>query len=92
MMMQPHKGYLIEKSVLMFIRLAQTGGLGATFLSGRYTSIVEITRFQLERFTASIKGLAEWFGLEVAWIVVDECLAPARELNRQIPPTLLSQM
>ena len=26
----------------------------------------------------SIKELAEWFGLEVARIVVDECLAPRR--------------
>jgi hypothetical protein len=43
---------------------------------GRSSSIVEITRFQLQRFTVSIKELAEWFGLEVARIVVDECLAP----------------
>jgi hypothetical protein len=33
------------------------------------------TRFQLQRFTVSMKELAEWFGLEVAQIVVDECLA-----------------
>jgi hypothetical protein len=37
---------------------------------------VEIGRFQLHQFTVSIKELAEWFGLEVARIVVDECLAP----------------
>jgi hypothetical protein len=36
---------------------------------------MEITRFQLHPFTASIKELAEWFGLEIARIVVDECLA-----------------
>src|SRR5262249_32161705 len=41
---------------------------------GPYTSIVEVTRFQFQRFTVSIKELAEWFGLEVARIVVDECL------------------
>jgi hypothetical protein len=41
---------------------------------GRSGSIVEIARFQLRRFTVSIKELAEWFGLEVAQIVVDECL------------------
>jgi hypothetical protein len=29
-------------------------------------------------FTVSIKELAEWFGLEVARIMVDECLAPRR--------------
>ena len=38
-------------------------------------SIVGVTRFQLQRFTVSMKELAEWFGLEVAQIVVDECLA-----------------
>jgi hypothetical protein len=27
---------------------------------------VEIERFQLRRFTVSMKALAEWFGLEVA--------------------------
>jgi hypothetical protein len=36
---------------------------------------VEITRFQFQRFTVGIKELAEWFGLEVARIMVDECLA-----------------
>ena len=44
-------------------------------MSDRSSSIVEITRFQLERF---IKELAEWFGLELARIVVDECLAQRR--------------
>jgi hypothetical protein len=37
---------------------------------------VEIGRFQLHRFTVSIKELAEWFGLEVVRLVVDECLDP----------------
>jgi hypothetical protein len=35
---------------------------------------VEIERFQLHQFTVSIKELAEWFGLEIARLVVDECL------------------
>jgi hypothetical protein len=43
---------------------------------GRYSSIVEITRFQVGRFTVSMKELAKWFRLEIARIVVDECLAP----------------
>jgi hypothetical protein len=38
--------------------------------------MIGITGFQLHQFTVSIKELAEWFGLEVARIVVDECLAP----------------
>jgi hypothetical protein len=35
---------------------------------------VEITRFQLQQFTVNMKELAEWFGFELARIVVDECL------------------
>jgi hypothetical protein len=34
---------------------------------------VEIGRFQLQRFTVSIKELAEWFGLEVARIGWTNC-------------------
>ena len=49
---------------------------GSGLMPGRSSSIVEITRFQLHRFTVSINELAEWFGLEVARLVVDECLAP----------------
>ena len=48
---------------------------GSVLVPGRGSSIVEITRFQFQQFTVSIKELAEWFGLEVARIVVDECLA-----------------
>jgi hypothetical protein len=51
---------------------------GSVLVSGRSSSIVGITRFQLHQFTVSMKELAEWFGLEVARIVVDECLAPRR--------------
>jgi hypothetical protein len=41
-------------------------------------SILGVTRFHLQRFSVEIKELAEWFGLEIARIVVDECL-PQRE-------------
>ena len=47
---------------------------GSVLVSGHSGSIVEITRFQFHRFTVRIKELAEWFGLEVARIVVNECL------------------
>ena len=50
--------------------------VGGSVLPGRSSLIVEITRFQLQRFTVCIKELAEWFGLEIARIVVDECLVP----------------
>ena len=51
---------------------------GSVLVSGRSGSVVEISRFQFQRFTVSIKELAEWSGLEVARIVVDECLAQRR--------------
>jgi hypothetical protein len=49
---------------------------GDIFMQGRHSSIVEITRFQLQQFTVSMKELAEWFGLELWRIVVEwrECL------------------
>jgi hypothetical protein len=77
MMMQPYKGYFIEGSALLVHPFSPdwyTGG--SVLVPGRSSSIVEIGRFQVQPFTASIKELAEWFGLEVARIVVDECLAP----------------
>ena len=49
---------------------------GNVLVSGRSGSIVEITRFQFHQFTVNMEELAEWFGLEVARMVVDECLAP----------------
>ena len=48
-------------------------------MPGCGSSIVEVARFQLERFTVSIKELAECFGVEVARIVVDECLPSLEE-------------
>jgi hypothetical protein len=79
MMMQPHKGYFITGSALMVHPFSPDWYVGGSVLvPGCSGSIVEITRFQVERFTVSIKELAEWFGLEVARIVVDECLAPRR--------------
>ena len=78
-MMQPYKGYFIEGSALLVHPFSPDWYVGGSVLMpGRSSSIVEITRFQIQRFTVSIKELAEWFGLEVARIVVDECL-PQRE-------------
>ncbi len=73
--MQPYKGYFIDGSAMPVHPFNPDWYVGGSILvSGRGSSIVEITRFQLERFTVSIKELAEWFGLEIARLVVDECL------------------
>jgi hypothetical protein len=77
MMMQPYKEYFITGNALMVHPFSPDWYVGGSFLvRGCNTSIVGITRFQLQQFTISIKELAEWFGLEVARLVVDECLAP----------------
>ena len=77
MMMQSYNGYFIDGGALPVHPFNPDWYVGGSVLvPGRGSSIVEVTRFQLQQFTVSIKELAEWFGLEVARIVVDECLAP----------------
>jgi len=46
--------------------------------AAQLSSIVEVTRFELPSFTTELHGLAQWFGLELAKIVVDECLVRRR--------------
>jgi hypothetical protein len=77
--MQPYKGYFIEGTALMVHPFSSDWYVGGSVLvSGQHSSIVEITRFQLQQFTVTMKELAEWFGVEVARLVVDECL-PQRQ-------------
>jgi hypothetical protein len=74
--MHPYKGYFIEGTALLVHPFSPDWYVGGgVWASGRYTSIVEVTRFQLQQFTVSMKELAEWFGLELARMIVDECLA-----------------
>ena len=78
--MQPYKGYFISVSAMPKVDPFSPDWYvgGSVLVAGRGSSIVEVTRFQLGRFAVNIKELAEWFGLEVARIVVDECLALRR--------------
>jgi hypothetical protein len=46
-----------------------------------FSELKFLPHFQLERFTVSLKELAEGFGLEAARIVGGRMAAPARELN-----------
>jgi hypothetical protein len=80
--MESYKGYFIDGSALLVHPFSPDWYVGGSVLvSGHSGSIVGITRFQLHQFTVSIKELAEWFGLEVARLVVDECLPCATKLN-----------
>ena len=77
--MQPYKGYFISGSALMVHPFSPDWYVcGSVYVSGPGTSVLGVTRFQLQRFTVSMKELTEWFGLELARLVVDECLAPRR--------------
>jgi hypothetical protein len=60
MTMQPYKGYFIQASGVLVHPFSPDWYIGGSVLvSGRSGSIVEIGRFQLQRFTVSIKELAE---------------------------------
>jgi hypothetical protein len=62
--MQPYKGYFIEGSALLVHPFSPDWYVGDSVLvQGRSTSIVEVGRFRLHRFTVSMKELAEWFGM-----------------------------
>jgi hypothetical protein len=65
--------YLISEGFSRFKSIAKIFLLYSAYLKS--SSIVEITRFQVQRFTVSIKSRRSG-RLEVARIVVDECLAP----------------
>jgi hypothetical protein len=47
---------------------------GAVYRSGRASSIIEVTRFELPSFKMEDQDLAAYFGLELARMVVDYCL------------------
>ena len=91
--MQPYKGYFIEGSALLVHPFSPDWYVGGSILVlGRSSSIVEIGRFQLQRFTVSIKELA---GMVRAGGCADRggrMPGSATELNGQVPPTLLSQV
>jgi hypothetical protein len=65
--MQPYKGYFIEGNALPVHPFSPDWYVGGSVL----------VRGQFQRFTVDMKELAEWFGPEVARLVVDECL-PSR--------------
>ena len=72
--MQPYKGYFIKGTALLVHPFTPDWYVGGSILEpGRFTSIIEVTRFELQ-FTVTMKELAEWFGLELWRIVVDVCL------------------
>jgi hypothetical protein len=77
--MERYRGYFVSGSALSVHPFSPNWYVcGSVYVSGPGTSIRGVTRFQLQRFTVSTKELAEWFGLEIARMVVDECLPERR--------------
>ena len=73
--MEIYKGYFIHggaKTVHPFSREWHVAG--SVLKPGRLSSIVEVARFQISKFTVDDKEVAEWFGTEICRIAVDECL------------------
>ncbi len=60
--MQPYKGYFINGTALLVHPFSPDWYVGGSvYVPGRASSIAEISRFRFERFTVSMKELAEWF-------------------------------
>ena len=69
------RGYFISGKAILVHPFMPDWHIGGSVLKpGRLSSIIEVVRFELPSFTVSMKELAEWFGLELSRIVVDECL------------------
>jgi hypothetical protein len=74
--MQPYKGYWIDGTARMIHPFSPLSyPAGDVSKAGPYGSIIEVMRWQLPSFTMNTKALAQWFGLEVSKLVVDECLS-----------------
>ena len=76
-MEEKYKGFWIYGSAgLIHPFSRETYPAGSVYKQGRGTQTVEVTRFELPSFEMENQELAEWFGLELAMMVVDECLSP----------------
>ena len=76
-MMEQHKGYWISGTAVPGPPYTTYWTiLGTALKPGRASSIIEIARLKFDKFTLDYPELAEWFGLEISRIAVDEFLSP----------------
>ena len=74
-MLQEYKGYYIDGEARMVHPYSPENYPEAqVYKQGRTSSIVQVGRFELPRFTMADRDLAAYFGLELAKMVVDHCL------------------
>ena len=72
--MRRYNGYLIEgRAALMHPYDPSHYPAGTILEPDRAGSIIELGRVELPSFTMAMSELAEWFGLELCRIAVDEC-------------------
>jgi hypothetical protein len=75
-MMQQYKNFWISGSAKMSTPNEWVWYVaGEVYRQGAGTSIVGVTNFELPSFEVENRELAEFFGLEVARLVVDKCLS-----------------
>ena len=78
-MMERYKGYWITGSAVPGPRYTHYWHpFGKILKDGRLGSVVEVVRFQDTgiRFDQDMRGLAEFFGMEISRIAVDHLLPP----------------
>ena len=76
-MMERYKGYWISGSAVPGPpHTHYWESSGSILKDGRLGSVVEVVRFQdTDRFDQDMRGLAEFFGMEISRIAVDHCLS-----------------
>jgi hypothetical protein len=73
--MQSYKNFFITGEAVMVHPFSRESyPAGTVYKQGRGSSIVQVGRFELFNFMVELEELAEWFGLELAIMIVDECL------------------
>jgi hypothetical protein len=73
--MQEYKGFLIDGDARMVHPFyPESYPAGTVYKHGRAGSIVEVGRFEIPNFKMTEQDLAAFIGLELAKMVVDECL------------------
>ena len=75
MMMEQHRSYWIHGSAVADpLNTPYWEPLGIVLKSGRGGSVIEVVRLQDKGIKFELKELAEWYGMELCRIAVDECL------------------
>ena len=76
--MQQHRGYWIHGSAVAGPpKSSYWESLGIVLKSSRQGSVLEVGRLRDSGITFEMPEVAEWYGLELSRIAVDECLTPA---------------